>query len=226
MARTACTTFGLVGMLLGANCGHSDDMTGITAWAGSEVHLRVQGTVHGEMIDINIAAPDAENTVALWCEREYQVPNDVNGKPIYSMGHNSEVRFKAPVTIAGQARLLDFGIKRHNSQVDAAGTVVNIIPRDDANSPCSLNNCPKGGPAWMSLTWRNPADNSVLYKSAAISGTWTLGEFLGTPDQNGLFIPPNTGTVGGYGSGVWTATESLALTVTAHCTVNQVDNTY
>lgn len=201
-------------------------MTALDSWAGPTVHLRAIGMLEGEAIDINIDSQIGENTANLWCEREYQVPTGTNGMPDYSKGHNSEVRFKAPVMIAGQARLLDFGLKRHDTQVDSAGAVVNIVPRDDANPPCSLYNCPPNGPAWMSLTWRNPANNSVLYKSAATSGTWTLGEFIGTPDATGLYVPPNTGTAGGFASGKWSATEFVTLSVTAHCTINQTDNTY
>jgi len=187
--------------------------------------LRIVGTIMGEKIDINLAVPDANDTTKLWCEREYQVPNDASGMPNYAAGHNAEVRIKGPITMNGMTRLLDFGLKRHNYQADAAGTVVPVIPRDDANSPCGLNSCTNDN-MWLSWTWRNPADNSVLYKSAAQSGSFTLGEYVGTPDAGGLLIPPNTGDIGGFATGQWSATESISASFDANCTTNQIDNSY
>jgi hypothetical protein len=205
-------------------CGGTSSDT-VDKWMGPARHFRVVGTIMGEKIDIDVATPNANDTTQLWCEREYQVPTDANNMPNYAAGHNSEVRIKAPVTINGQMRLLDFGLKRHDWQADAAGTVVPVIPRDDANSPCGLNSCTNSS-MWLSWTWRNPADNSVLYKSAAQTGNVTLGEFVGTPDATGLMIPNNTGDVGGFASGQWSATESITASFDANCTVDNTDNSY
>src|SRR4051812_22744237 len=94
-------------------CGGTDS-TAVDKWMGSVRHLRIVGTIMGEKIDINLAAPDANDTTKLWCEREYQVPNDAAGMPVYATGHNAEVRIKGPVTMNGMTRLLDFGLKRHD----------------------------------------------------------------------------------------------------------------
>jgi hypothetical protein len=212
----------VVGMVGG--CGGSDSAT-VDKWLGSARHFRVVGTIMGEKIDINIVAPAANDTTQLWCEREYQVPNDANGMPDYANGHNAEVRIKGLTMVNGQARLLDFGLKRHNWQAQATGAAVPVIPRDDANSPCTLTSCTNNN-MWLSWTWRNPADNSVIYKSAAQSGSATLGEFVGTPDANGLIIPANTGNVGGFATGQWSATESISASFDANCTKNNTDNSY
>ena len=206
-------------------CGGTTSDT-VDKWQGSARHFRVVGTIMGEKIDIDIKSPTADATANLWCEREYQIPKDSAGNNDYANGHNSEVRVKAPVTINGQARLLDFGMKRHDWQADAAGTVVSVIPRDDANTPCGLTAGCTNTTMWLSWTWRNPADNSVMYKSAAQSGNVTLGEFVGTPDANGLEVPANTGNVGAFASGQWSATDSVVASFDANCTVNTVDNSY
>jgi hypothetical protein len=205
-------------------CGGSNANT-VEKWAGPTRHFRVVGTMMGEAIDIDITAPSANDMTQLWCEREYQVPNNAAGMPDYAAGHNSEVRIKGLTTINGQMRLLDLGLKRHNWQAEAAGAVVPVIPRDDANSPCTLNSCVNDN-MWLSWTWRNPADNSVIYKSAAQSGSTTLGEFVGTPDANGLMIPPNTGNVGGFAKGQWSATDSISASFDANCTKSSIDNSY
>ena len=206
-------------------CGGSGGSSAPTMWLGAMRHFRVVGTIMDESIDININGSAATDTMQLWCEREYQVPNDASGNPEYSLGHNAEIRIKGPITINGQMRLLDFGLKRHNYQADAPGTIVPVIPRDDANSPCGLNSCTNDN-MWLSWTWRNPADNSVTYKSAAQSGSFTLGEYVGTPDASGLLIPPNTGDIGGFATGQWSATESISASFDANCTTNQIDNSY
>lgn len=220
----------VVGMLLMAvslvGCGGTDNSNAApTKWMGSTRHLRVVGKIMGEDINININGATANDTTKLWSEREYQVPNGTNGMPDYAMGHNSEVRVKGLVTINGQMRLLDIGLKRQDWQADAPGTVIPVIPRDDTNSPCGLASCTNKS-AWLSWTWRNPATNSVMYKSAAQSGSITLGEYVGTPDSTGLIIPPGTGNVGAFATGQWSATESITLSFDANNLTNTEDNTY
>ncbi|MDB4969320.1 MAG: hypothetical protein JWN44_5009 [Myxococcales bacterium] len=214
-------------MAIGATvggCGGTDSTT-LDKWVGSVRHLRVTGFMMGEKLDINLATPDANDMTKLWCEREYQVPNDANSMPNYAGGHNSEIRIKGQVVVNGQARLLDFGLKRHNWQAQTAGTAVPVIPRDDANSPCGLAGCTNDS-MWLSWTWRNPADNSVTYKSAAQSGSVTLGEYVGTPDTTGLLIPAGTGNVGGFAKGQWSATDSISASFDANCLKNVIDNSY
>jgi hypothetical protein len=206
-------------------CGGTDANT-VDKWQGTTRHLRVVGTMMGEMIDINITGATANDTTQLWCEREYQIPNDANGMPAPSMGHNAEVRVKGMTNINGQMRLLDIGWKRHDWQDQATGVSVPVIPRDDANTPCGLMVGCTNNNLWLSWTWRNPADNSVIYKSAAQSGSAVLGEYVGTPGADGLTIPPNTGNVGGFASGQWSATDSVSVSFDANCTKNTVDNTY
>jgi hypothetical protein len=206
-------------------CGGSNASSAPTKWMGSARHLRIVGTLQGESIDIDINGAAATDTTNLWCEREYQIPTDSTGQPDYAHGHNAEIRIRAPVTINGQMRLADLGLKRHNYQADAPGTDVPVIPRDDANSPCTLASCTNTN-MWLSWTWRNPTDQSVTYKSAAQSGDFVLGEYVGTPDATGLLIPDNTGDIGGFASGQWSATESLAVSFDANCTTTQIDNSY
>ena len=215
---------GMSAMLVG--CGAAANNNGTpTKWEGATRHLKIVGTIMGEMLNIDVSGAAAMDTANLWCEREYQVPSDANGMPNYAAGHNSEVRIKAPVMVAGAPRLIDLGLKRHDFQLDPAGHNVPVIPRDDANSPCGLNSCSNDS-MWLSWTWRDATTKAATYKMAAVSGTYTTGEFTGTPDQTGLMIPENTGSVGGFATGQWSATESLTISFDASCTTNQIDNSY
>jgi hypothetical protein len=164
------------------------------------------------------------STSSLWCEREYQVPTDTAGNPIYAMGHNSEVRFKAPVMINGQARVLDLELKEHNFQSDPAGTVTTVVPRDDNNPPCAATGCAQPKNMWLQWVWYQADGSTQIYKQAAQSGMYTAGEFTGSPDSTGLEIKENTGTVGGFATGTWSATESISASFDANCTVNDIDN--
>jgi hypothetical protein len=211
-------------MFMGCGGSSEDPNAPPTKWIGSARHLRVVGTIMGQAIDVNLSGAAAESTTSLWCEREYQAPT-VNGTTDYTQGHNSEVRIKAPVTVAGEARLLDLGFKRHSFQDDAAGTMATVIPRVDTESPCTLADCTNDS-LWLSWTWRDPATNAVKYKMAAQSGSFTLGEFVGTPDTTGLEIAADSGNVGGYATGQWSATENLKISFDANCTKNNIDNTY
>jgi hypothetical protein len=206
-------------------CGGSGS-TGVDKWMGATRHLRVVGTIMGEAVDVDISGATANDTTQLWCEREYQVPNDLSGMPDYAHGHNAEVRVKGRTVVNGEMRLLDIGFKRHDWQLEPAGAVVPVIPRDDANSPCGLSVGCTNANFWLSWTWRNPTDNSVIYKSAAQSGNATLGQYVGTPDATGLMVAANTGDVGAYATGQWSATDSVQVSFDASCTKNTVDNSY
>jgi hypothetical protein len=195
-----------------------------TAWLGAKQHFVAVGTINGEQIDINLTGDAAKDVMNLWCEREYQVPSDASGNPIYSMGHNSEVRIEVPLTFNGQARKLELALKMHQFQADKPGTVVPVVPRDDNNPPCAATGCTKPGVMWLGWSWINPTDGSLIYKEAAISGSFKLGEFTGSVDSTGLEIMQNTGTVGGFAMGTWSATEKLSVSFDANCTVNDIDN--
>lgn len=216
---------GMAMVVTAVGCGGTDSTT-VDKWQGTARHFRVVGTMMGEKIDINVTGATANDSTQLWCEREYQIPNDSAGMPNPAAGHNSEVRVKGLTNINGQMRLLDIGWKRHDWQTQAANATVPVIPRDDANTPCGLMVGCTNTNLWLSWTWRNPADNSVIYKSAAQSGNAMLGEYVGTPGSDGLTIAANTGNVGGFATGQWSATDSISLSFDANCTKNTVDNSY
>jgi hypothetical protein len=221
-------------LLVAVGCGGPNNTSSPpTQWLGTMRHLRVAGTIHGPgamapvtSVDINLTGATAADTTKVWCEREYQIPNDSSGMPIYSMGHDAEVRARSVLAFNGQMVEVDIGLKRHDWQRERAGNNVMVIPRVDSMSPCTLASC-TNTTAWLSWAWRDPANNfAVLYKAAATSGTITLGEYVGTPDANGLEIPPNTGDIGAFATGQWSASESLAISFDANCTTNNVDNSY
>jgi hypothetical protein len=210
------------GWMLAACGGSGSDAP--TKWEGSTPHLNVVGTIMGEQLNIDITGALAADTNNLWCEREYQVPTDASGNPIYAMGHNSEVRIKAPVTISGQARIFDIELKEHDFQADPPSTIVTVVPRDDSNPPCAATGCTQPTHMWLQLVWDKASDGSQIYKQAALNGQYTSGEFTGMPDATGLLYQQNNGKVGGFATGQWSPTESLTISFDANCTTNDIDN--
>jgi hypothetical protein len=225
-ARDGVATAMLIGLaaICLPGCGsssNSDEPDPPKAWSGPTPHFDAVGTINGESIDIHLSGDAAKDSTQLWCEREYQVPSDASGTPIYAQGHNSEFRIVVGATMG---RKLEIAYKMHQFQADKAGTAVTVIPRDDNDPPCTVTGCSQPKVMWLSWKWINPADNSVLYKQAALSGKFTLGEFTGSVDSNGLMITENTGKVGGFAAGEWSASESVSITVDANCTTNNLDN--
>jgi hypothetical protein len=225
MARRFCVGAFLLVALGSAACGGKSTDPSVTQWLGSTPHFRALGVINGETIDIDISGVDAQDVTRLWCEREYQAPNDSLGNPIYAQGHHTETRSKAPVTTGGAHRILDLEVKMHDLQADAAGKTVTVIPRDDSNPPCVAGSPCRAGVMWLQWVWLNHDDNdSVMYKQAAVSGQLTTGEFTGAVDATGMFIKENTGTVGAFVTGTWSQTDHLSVSFDANCTVNDIDN--
>src|SRR5579872_3251675 len=112
LGRRACclAALALVAASGAIGCGSSSNASSTpppTVWLGPTPHFRAVGTINGEHIDIDITGDAAKDVTKLWCEREYQVPADSTGAPVYPMGHNSEVRIDLPYTVNGQARKLE-----------------------------------------------------------------------------------------------------------------------
>ena len=188
--------------------------TKLTQWQGSAPHFIAQGLYDNETIDLSIMGDAAKDVAKLYCRREYVVPLNAANEKDYAQGRQDEVQIDAPVTVNGQERYFEIELKKHNLQKDPAGTAVTIINRDPAMKPAA-------GQMWLEWEWHLP-DATTLYEKAAHDGTFTLGEFTGTPDSSGLVIPENTGTVGGFFTASWGGAEEVSVSFTAKCTTNAV----
>ncbi len=180
-------------------------------WEGATPHFRAVGTLNGEEVDVRIEGDAAADTARLFCQREYVVQR-VNGDPDWSTGKVEEVKLNAPLSVGGEERYFELELKKHDLQRRAPGDEVSIVARVDDVRPSATE-------MWFEWEWHRP-DGSTLFEAAAQSGTFTLGEFTGTPDSTGLQIPENTGTVGGFITARWSETDQLAITFTARCTRN------
>jgi hypothetical protein len=236
-----------------SNPGSGSDMNASgapTMWLGADPHLRVLGHINGEDVDINLTGAAAADTTQLWCEREYSFVvvgldggggdgGTSNAHYDYTQGGNSEVRIRAVDNSHGMNRTISFDPKRINLQKATTGTTIPIVMRVDSQAP--------GAPTWafpdqMWFHWKwyqaaNPdagvGDRDAgtphpvgmtLYNMAAQQGSYFHGEFTGSVDATGAEITPYTGAVGGFATAQWSTTDQLAISFTANCTFNDIDD--
>lgn len=187
-----------------------------TEWLGTDPHFRAVGTLNGEELDLNVEGDAAADASSLFCEREYIVPQNAAGEFDYANGELVEVKLHAFVTVGGEERKAEIEFKRHDMSADSAGTKLTVVPRNDASEPAS-------GELYLEWEWKSAAGEDI-YEQSAQTGSVTVGEFTGTPDETGLLIPDNEGTVGVFATGQWSETESVALSFTAPCGPNAVES--
>jgi len=207
----------LAGLVQGCGDGGDDGGDdGLTAWAGSTVHFKVEGELNGETLSFDIAEAEASDTAEFWCEREYEVP-EVGGVPDYANGRQIEFKVNGFVEVGGERRRFELEHKMHDTQSDTAGTMVTIVPRSETQDPAADE-------MWFEWEWHEDhVDDTKTYEAAAQEGSFELGEFTGVPDADGLLIPDETGTIGGFTLAKWSDTEEVAVSFTLNCTTNKVE---
>lgn len=204
-------------MLLGLGCsptgGGGDAGFELTEWLGSDPHFRAQGHLNGEDLDLSVEG-DAATATKVFCEREYEVPQDGSGNPDYANGEMVEVKLHAFVSVAGEEREAEIELKRHDMSADAVGARLNVVPRDDASSPAANE-------LYLEWEWKDSAGED-LFEKAAQTGTVTVEEFTGQVDDTGLLIPDNEGTVGVFVTAEWSQDESMTFSFAGPCGPNTV----
>ena len=205
-------------------------------WQGATAHFWLEGTItqtNGGTptpIKINIEGADATDTTKLHCRREYFADpmTDGSGNLDYSTATPSELKIYFDYTDSGDHTLKHglVALKRHNFLANHAGDTVTAINRDGTTAAAAdqfflvfqANSAPSTDP---SVT--------TLIKTTAQSGTYTHGEYQCTPDATNPKLCGAIGThaangdVGGFASGVWSASENLKVSFTAPCTVDFVE---
>lgn len=210
----------LAGAMLASNIacvpGEGGDGDGgtVTEWLGATPHFRAIGHLNGQDLDLALEG-DAATDTALFCERAYVVPQDGAGQPDYANGELVEVKLHVFLNVGEEEREAEIEFLQHDMSADSAGAKLTVVPRNDASEPASNE-------LYLEWGWKS-ADGEDIYEQAAQTGAVTVGEFTGTPDDTGLLIPDNEGTVGLFATGRWSEDESVALSFTAPCGANIVE---
>ena len=207
----------------GSGCSDGEESE-LEQWLGSEPHFEAHGIIGGSTFDISLRGADAQNQMALFCSREYVVP-DVADPSTWSNAVFDEVEITIDATLFPNSdairtgleqdiAVIELELKRHDLQSDAPGTAVEIIPRDDLVPP-------PPNQAWLELEVTNVAGDKFL-ESAAVTGTYTLELFTGQPDSSGVVIPSNQGVIGAFFSARWSTTDELVGSYSVACGENGI----
>lgn len=193
--------------------GDGDAGPELSEWLGEDEHFAISGRLNGEDLDVRLEGEAASDSVKLYCEREYAV-NVVGGERDWSTGRVMEVKIIAHMNVGGEEREATIELKRNDLSQHEPGTKLSVIPRDDANDP---------GPKQLWIEWEWAVDGTETYEQAAQSGTLTVEEFSGTPDDTGVIVPEGEGRLGVYLEAEWSETERLKLSATVPCTKNAIE---
>lgn len=218
MRRLATTSLLGASLALGTACspgdGDSDAGPELTEWLGADPHFAASGRLNGEDVEIWVDGDAADDAAKLFCEREYEV-SLAGGDRDWSTGRVVEVKIIANVSVGGEEREATIELKRHDMSKNSPGTKVTVVPRDDANEPLSNQ---------MWLEWEWVVDGNETYEQAAQSGTVTVHEFSGTPDEDtGVVVPEGEGRLGVYIEAEWSETERMKVSATVPCTTNAIE---
>lgn len=194
-----------------AACGGGSDV----AWRGEAPHLYVSGFIDGETVELDYDATTVE-AVELACTREYRIPL-IDGEPDRSQARNVEIEIEGTVEIGGEIREFQIELKHHDTQSDPPGTELLVVPRDELRPP-DIDD----GVLWVEWEWKDELGND-LYERAAQAGTLVVHAFTGTPEAEGVIIPPEDGVIGLTIDAYWSPAERLRISLTAPCTDNDIE---
>jgi|GEM_PF-4011703 len=221
---------GVLGLGL-SGCGDDtkvDPPVELTNWQGETPHLWIEGTLtqtNGGTptpISVKIEGADALDATKLHCRREYMADPDANGDLDYSTATPSELKVYFDYADAdGTTKHGIVELKKHDFKANQAGDTVTAINRDGT----TIANANQ----FFFVYQANDAGGTALIKTTAQSGTYTHGEYQCTPDAtNPALCGPlgdhaAMGNVGGYVTGIWSASENLKVSFTAPCTTDFVE---
>jgi hypothetical protein len=186
-------------------------------WSGSKPHFAMHGLLNGENIAISLTDDSLADGMPVWCERTYSTPV-VDGAADLTQAEQTELTIAGTVMVAGEERNFELELMGHALQEDDPGTKVTIIPRDDAVEP-------EPDEMWLEIEWSTPEGEDLL-EAAAQEGTFTLGQFTGTPGTGGVVIPEGEGSIGGFAQARWSVSDSLRIDFTVLCTENDVEEEF
>jgi hypothetical protein len=199
----------------GAGGGGGDDSTdqgdGDTdedtlTWAGATPHLELEGNVGGEALDLSLEAADAADLGTLYCERNYIVPS-VDDESTWGDGYLEKVEVKLNFFSGDKIAELQIELEAEDLP-SLVGQTLTI--GDDAEATPQVTLDPDG-----------PAEEEL--EDVAVSGTVKLELLSGTPGDDGLIVPDETGAFGAVVDLVLESGETLRGTFTASCGENDLE---
>jgi hypothetical protein len=196
-------------------CGESAPDEGNAGWRGETPHVDVRGSINGESVAISLDGEAVASTTSAWCGREYAAPTLESGELDFASARIATLEVGGYATVNGEERSFELELKEHPFVASEVGTRFSIVPRVDGVAP------PANG-LWLDWEWHT-VDGEDLYESSAQEGTFSFGQFTGTPAPGTTVIPEGTGAIGGFVQARWSLDEALDISFSVPCTRSDVE---
>jgi hypothetical protein len=181
-------------------CGSEDDDEGTSAskWEGTSEHISAEGTIGGEAVDISVDGQAAQDVEVLFCERNY------------ADGAIEKIELKYVYTRGGQEAELELEFAAFDYSKDPENPI--SVGTADESSLTSSD---------MLVAMKIETEDGAEIEDEAESGSFTLEELSGTPDDDGI-IPDGEGKFGGHLDVEMKGGGSLQISFTARCGENDL----
>lgn len=218
MRKSVLFSGSLLAVWLVSSCGGpAPTPDAVDKWRGATPHLRVEGQLKGEKISINLTGEAAADVLQLRCRREYFADKDDAGVLNVATAVPSEVKIIWKFATDAGVDSAELEIKRHDFRANAAGDKATAIVRSDLMQPT-------GADFWFEYQKNDPDSGVKTLEYGAQSGTYTHGTYDCTRDSaKPALCAAQTGTQGGFFTGVWSETDKLSASWTANCNEDKVE---
>lgn len=206
----------------GSDDGSASDETGLSApteWLGSTPHLLAVGTIQGETVEFELEGEDAENLDRYFCERNYIVP-DIEDESTYSDGYLEKIEVKWLVEVDETEREYQLELLAFDFRAAETGNTFPLVTYDEESAGDLETDS-----LMATFSWEyEEAGNEVEVDAPGETGSFSFERLDGTPaESNGLVVPDEEGSVGGYIEMSWDNGDEIAISFTTLCGENDLD---
>jgi hypothetical protein len=186
-----------------------------SAWEGTTLHLTSEGSIQGGAVELSVTGDDAADIEVLYCERNYIVPDLEDTSAWAEDGYLEKVELKYNIPdFDGVPAELEIGFyyfdysKAPKNPLSVGTAEEGTLGVEDVNVEIQLT---------------LDDGNETEIADVAKSGKFYLEEYTGELGEDGLTIPDESGTFGGYLEATLESGSVLELSFTANCGENDLE---
>ncbi|MFV8755231.1 hypothetical protein ACNOYE_32175 [Nannocystaceae bacterium ST9] len=195
-------------------CAESDhEHPTVSEWQGLEPHAELHGEVEGERVDVSVVGEGVA------CKREYEVGDPDDPSSWAGDGRFKEFEVAIDLVVDGVERRYELEFYGHDFPSSEVGRVLTIVGVDEADPDAPL----AADEVHVEVQWEWEAgDEFVAFEAVAIAGSLELREMSGMVGADGLVIPADEGSFGGFAT-IELPEGELAVSFTAPCVEVEVE---
>ena len=186
-----------------------------SAWEGTTPHLTSEGSIQGGTVELSVTGDDAADIEILYCERNYIVPDLEDTSAWAEEGYLEKVELKYNIPdFDGVPAELEIGFysfdysKAPKNPLSVGTADEEAVGVEDVNVEIQLS---------------LDDGNETEIVDVAKSGKFYLEEYTGEVGEDGLTIPDESGTFGGYLEVTLESGSTLKVSFTANCAENDLE---